>query len=191
MLFRSWVADFHRPETKHGRITVISPERVKLGEIDVPAQGVSNITFGGAEHDEIFCATGGPPGVFHAKVGVKGFKGHPGVAMKPLRMIAVQPNEGAHPLHPRRFGLPGGIGLSRGWYVWRKFDPATWTVEVQNESSGEIFSSRVLPWVTTYRHLGYGAHVDELLPGERVNCFFNPDGDKRRDRKSTRLNSSH
>jgi gluconolactonase len=175
-----WVADFQRPETKQGRITVLSPEGKLLGQIDVPAQVVSNITFGGPDNDEIFCTTGTPAGVFHAKVGVKGFTGHPGVAMKTIRTIAVQPSEGAHPLHPRRFGVPGNIGISRGWYVWRKFDPATWTVEVQNESSGEIFTSRVLPWATTYRHLYYDAHVDELLPGERVNCFFNPDGDKRR-----------
>jgi len=34
----------------------------------------------------------------------------------------------------------------------------------------------VLPWLTTYRHLVYGAHPDELLPGERVNLFFSPEG---------------
>ena len=175
-----WVADFHRPETKQGRITVLSPAGKVLGQMDVPAQVVSNIAFGGANHDEIFCTTGTPAGVFHAKVGVKGFKGHPGAAMKPLRTIALQPFEGAHPLHPRRFGVPGNIGISRGWYVWKKFDSATWTVDVMNESSGEAFTAKVLPWATTYRHLGYGAHVDELLPGERVNAFFNPDGDQRR-----------
>lgn len=175
-----WVADFHRPDTKKGRITVLSPVGNVLGQMDVPAQVVSNIAFGGVNHDEIFCTTGTPDGVFHAKVGVKGFKGHPGAALRPLRTIALQPHEGAHPLHPRRFGVPGNIGISRGWYVWKKFDPATWTVDVMNESSGEAFTAKVLPWATTYRHLGYGAHVDELLPGERVNTFFNPDGDKRR-----------
>ena len=80
-----WVADFHRPETKQGRITVLSPAGKVLGQMDVPAQVVSNIAFGGSNHDEIFCTTGTPAGVFHAKVGVKGFKGHPGAAMKPLR----------------------------------------------------------------------------------------------------------
>jgi hypothetical protein len=39
---------------------------------------------------------------------------------------------------------------------------------------------RVLPWATTYRHLVYGAHPDELLPGERVNLFFNPDDKQKR-----------
>jgi hypothetical protein len=38
----------------------------------------------------------------------------------------------------------------------------------------------VLPWATTYRHVYHDAHVEELLPGERVNCFFIPDGEKRR-----------
>ena len=175
-----WVADFHRPETKKGRITVLSPDAKVLGQIDVPAQVVSNITFGGANHDEIFCTTGTPDGVFHAKVGVKGFAGHPGAELKPLRTLATSPHEGAHPLHARRFGVPGNIGISRGWYVWRKFDRTTWTGEFEHEGNGEIFTAKILPWATTYRHLTYGAHVDEPLPGERVNCFFNPDGDKKR-----------
>ena len=175
-----WVADFHRPETKQGRITVLSPAGKVLGQLDVPAQVVSNIAFGGADHDEIFCTTGGPPGVFHAKVGVQGFAGHPGVPMKALRALAVLPHEGAHAIHPRRFGASGSIGVARGWYYWRKFDAATGVAEMQNESSGEIFTTKILPWATTYRHLVYGAHVDELLPGERVNAFFHPDGDKRR-----------
>jgi gluconolactonase len=175
-----WVADFHRPETKKGRITVLSPDAKVLGQLDVPAQVVSNITFGGADHDEIFCTTGTPDGVFHAKVGVKGFAGHPGAELKPLRTLATAPHEGAHPLHARRFGVPGNIGISRGWYVWRKFDRATWTGEFEHEGNGEVFTAKILPWATTYRHLTYGAHVDEPLPGERVNCFFNPDGDKRR-----------
>ena len=175
-----WVADFHRPETKKGRITVLSPDAKVLGQLDVPAQVVSNITFGGANHDEIFCTTGTPDGVFHAKVGVKGFAGHPGAELKPLRTLATLPHEGAHPLHARRFGVPGNIGISRGWYIWRKFDRATWTGEFEHEGNGEIFTAKILPWATTYRHLTYGAHVDEPLPGERMNCFFNPDGDKRR-----------
>lgn len=176
-----WVADYHRPETKQGRITVLSPAAKVLGQLDVPAQAVSNITFGGADNDEIFCTTGNPGGVFSAKVGVKGFPGHPCVAMKPIRNIPVLPHEGAHAIHPRRFGVADSkIGIARGWYLWRKFDPATWTAELQNESSGDIFTTKVLPWATTYRHLVYGAHVEELLPGERVNAFFHPDGDNRR-----------
>lgn len=76
-----WVADFHRPETGKGRITVLSPKAEVLAYLTVPAKVVSNIAFGGPQHDEIFCTTGEPPGVFHAAVGVKGFAGHPG---KPL-----------------------------------------------------------------------------------------------------------
>ena len=76
-----WVADFHRPETEKGRITVLSPKAEVLAYLTVPAKVVSNIAFGGPQHDEIFCTTGDPPGVFHAAVGVKGFAGHPG---KPL-----------------------------------------------------------------------------------------------------------
>ena len=79
-----WMTDFHRPETGKGRITVLSPEAKVLAYLPVPAKVVSNIAFGGVNHDEIFCTTGEPPGVFHAKVGVKGFAGHPG---KPLPII--------------------------------------------------------------------------------------------------------
>lgn len=76
-----WVADFHRPETGKGRITVLNPKAEVLAYLNVPAKVVSNIAFGGPQHDEIFCTTGEPPGVFHAAVGTKGFVGHPG---KPL-----------------------------------------------------------------------------------------------------------
>ncbi len=82
-----WVADFHRPETGHGRITVLSPKAEVLAYLPVPAKVVSNIAFGGPDHDEIFCTTGDPPGVFHAKVGVKGFAGQPGQPLPILRTL--------------------------------------------------------------------------------------------------------
>jgi gluconolactonase len=86
-----WVADFHRPETKQGRITVISPRGEVLGHVAIPAKMVSNITFGGPRNDEIFVTTGDPAGVFHARVGVVGFKGHPGKKMKILRYLDIKP----------------------------------------------------------------------------------------------------
>jgi sugar lactone lactonase YvrE len=86
-----WVADYHRPDTMKGRITVLSPEGKVLAYLPVPAKVVSNICFGGPDHDEIFCTTGDPPGVFHAKVGVKGFAGHPGKPMKVVRYLNVVP----------------------------------------------------------------------------------------------------
>jgi hypothetical protein len=52
---------------------------------------VSNLTFGGPKHDEIFVTTGDPAGVFHAKVGVTGFKGFPGKPLKILRRLDVKP----------------------------------------------------------------------------------------------------
>ncbi|HEV3384807.1 MAG TPA: SMP-30/gluconolactonase/LRE family protein, partial [Gemmata sp.] len=82
-----WVADFHRPETGKGRITIISPEAKVLAYLPVPAKVVSNIAFGGPDYDEIFCTTGDPPAVFRAKVGVKGFAGHPGKPMKISRYL--------------------------------------------------------------------------------------------------------
>lgn len=86
-----WVADFHRPETGKGRIAVISPEGKPLAYVPVPAKVVSNIAFGGKERDEIFCTTGERAGVFHAKVGEKGFAGHPGTAMKISRHLNIVP----------------------------------------------------------------------------------------------------
>ncbi|MSQ93208.1 MAG: hypothetical protein EXR98_01485 [Gemmataceae bacterium] len=96
-------------------------------------------------------------------------------AQAPSKDLSIKPEDPASPLHARRFGLPGGIGQTRGWYVWRKFDPKTWQAEVSHEGTGAKYTVRVLPWLTTYRHLAYGAHPDELLAGERVNLFFNPD----------------
>jgi hypothetical protein len=92
----------------------------------------------------------------------------------------LKPDDPASPVNPRRFGFPGGVGPTRGWYVWRRFDPEAWTAEVSHEATGEKFTVRVLPWATTYRHLVYGAHPDELLPGERVNLFFAPDERQKR-----------
>jgi sugar lactone lactonase YvrE/Leucine-rich repeat (LRR) protein len=96
-----WVADFHRPDTKTGRIAILSPEGKLVAHLPVPAKVVSNIAFGGTNHDEIFCTTGDPPGVFHAKVGVKGFAGHPGKPMKVLRalnVVALKPHPDADKL---------------------------------------------------------------------------------------------
>ena len=94
--------------------------------------------------------------------------------------LSLRPEDPASAVHPRKFGLPGGIGVTRGWYVWRKFDAKTWQAEVSHEQTGQKYTMRVLPWLTTYRHLAYGAHPDELLPGERVNLFFNPDAKQQR-----------
>ncbi|MBI3857699.1 MAG: hypothetical protein HY293_18615 [Planctomycetes bacterium] len=93
---------------------------------------------------------------------------------------APRPEDPESPVHPRKFGTPGGIGVTRGWYVWRAWHPETGLADVSNEQSGEAFTVRVLPWATTYRHLAYGAAPDDLLPGERVNLFFNPEGSVKR-----------
>src|SRR5437763_5583289 len=86
-----WVADYHRPETGKGRITVLSPQAKVLAYLSVPSKVVSNIAFGGPDQDEIFCTTGDPPGVFRAKVGVKGFAGHPGKPLPIVRPLNVVP----------------------------------------------------------------------------------------------------
>ena len=86
-----WVADFHRPETKQGRLTVLSPAGKVLGHLPIPAGQVSNVTFGGKGKDEVFVTTGSPPGVFHARVGVKGFEGHPGKKMRWVRTLDLKP----------------------------------------------------------------------------------------------------
>ena len=84
-----WVNDYHRPETGFGRITVLSPDAQVLAYLPLPTKVVSNIAFGGPNHDEIFCTTGEAPGVFHATVGVPGFKGHPGKELPITRFLDV------------------------------------------------------------------------------------------------------
>ena len=74
----------HRPETGKGRITVLSPKAKVLAYLPVPSEGGEQHHLRRPDHDEIFCTTGEPPGVFHAKVGVKGFAGHPG---KPISLL--------------------------------------------------------------------------------------------------------
>lgn len=102
-----------------------------------------------------------------------------------LLVLALQdpsprPEDPESAVHPRKFGSPGGIGVSRGWYLWLSWNPETGQAEVRPENSAEKFTVRVLPWATTYRYLTYGAHPDDLLPGERVNMFFNPEGTVKR-----------
>ncbi|HZE98403.1 MAG TPA: hypothetical protein VE981_15330 [Planctomycetota bacterium] len=89
---------------------------------------------------------------------------------------AVPPEDPASAVHPRKFGTPGGVGETRGWYVWHSFDAEKWTADVSREQGGEHYTVRVLPWTTSYRQLAYPGHPDELRPGERVNLFFNPEG---------------
>lgn len=91
-------------------------------------------------------------------------------------LLLLQPDA----LHPAKFGSPGAVGETRGWYYWLSYDPAAGTAEVENESSGERFSTRVLPWLTSYRELAYPGFVDELRPGERVNLFFSAEGPVKR-----------
>src|SRR5581483_2118239 len=97
-----------------------------------------------------------------------------------LAVLLQDPADPASAVHPRKFGAPGGVGITRGWYVWHGWNRETQQAEVSNETSGERITVRVLPWLTTYRHLAYGASVDDLLPGERVNLYFNPEGTVRR-----------
>jgi sugar lactone lactonase YvrE len=87
-----WVADFHRKETGKGRITVVNPSGKALAHLNVPSKVVSNITFGGQDNNEIYCTTGEPPGVFQAKVGVKGFRGHPARELRISRKLGIRPD---------------------------------------------------------------------------------------------------
>lgn len=89
-------------------------------------------------------------------------------------------------VNPRQFGPSDSkIGTSRGWYIWRSYDPITREVEVSPDrpdagGQTEVFKATMLPWATTYRYLTYGAGPEGLLPGERVNIFFNADERHRR-----------
>jgi gluconolactonase len=82
-----WIADYHRPETKKGRLIAVDPNGKLLGKIEIPAEAVTNLTFGGEKLDEIYCTTGNPGGVFRIRAGVKGFAGHPGKELRLLRKL--------------------------------------------------------------------------------------------------------
>lgn len=88
--------------------------------------------------------------------------------------------EAGAPPGPEAYLSPGGVGPSRGWYVWRHWNPRTREAEISRDPPGEVWKARVLPWATTYRYLTYGASPDELLPGERVNLFLAPDAKRPR-----------
>lgn len=63
-----------------GRAVVcLSPNGERLAKLAVPAQGVSNLTFGGSDGADLFVTTGSPNRVFRLpSIGVTGFSGHPG-----------------------------------------------------------------------------------------------------------------
>ena len=102
-----WVADFHRPETGKGRITVLSPKAEVLAYLPLPTKVVSNITFGGPNRDEIFCTTGDPPGVFHAKVGGEGFCRTSGEGAAGPSQARAGPWRGVSRCSPRRLATSG------------------------------------------------------------------------------------
>ena len=93
-----WVAEFKRKDA-NGRIIVLSSEGNLLGEVAVPARLVTNLWFGGNDRNELFIATGGPSGIFHAKSPVKGAVVHPvprvstvsALDLKPLNKPIQQP----------------------------------------------------------------------------------------------------
>ena len=83
-------------------------------------------------------------------------------------------------VQPRRFGSSSGIGSTRGWYIWRKWDSEQSKAEMMHEETGEVFETTVLPWTTTYRYLNYGGSPKALLTGERINAFFSSNENHKR-----------
>ncbi len=92
---RLWVAESRDKATDQGSLLVLGSKGEALVRLNVPARFVNGVVFGGAEFDEIFCATAEPNGVFHAHVGVKGFAGHPGKPLPILRelnLVSLRPH---------------------------------------------------------------------------------------------------
>jgi hypothetical protein len=86
----AWIAEFSNKSGK-GRVVVVSPAGTLLRELKPEAKLVTNVAFGGESNDEVFVSTGGPSGVFHAKAGVTGFRGHPVPELKIVRTLGVKP----------------------------------------------------------------------------------------------------
>jgi sugar lactone lactonase YvrE len=96
-----WVTEF-ATKNGRGRVVVLDPNGQVLGEVKPEARLVTNVAFGGEAHDEIFISTGGPSGIFHARVGVPGFRGHPVPELKLGRTLHVKPlNEPISTQHDR------------------------------------------------------------------------------------------
>ncbi len=98
-----WIAEFAH-QRGHGQVVVVSPQGQILNEVVPGAKLVTNVTFGGDAGDELFMSTGEPSGIFHAKVGVKGFRGHPVPNLTLGRTLKLTPlNEPLSivPDHPR------------------------------------------------------------------------------------------
>lgn len=85
-----WITEFSR-KSGGGRVVVVAPDGKLLGEVKPDARLVTNIAFGGAANDEIFISTGGPSGIFHARAGVPGFRGHPVPKLALGRTLALAP----------------------------------------------------------------------------------------------------
>ncbi len=85
-----WITEFSR-KSGGGRVVVVSPDGKLLGEVKPDARLVTNLAFGGVANDEIFIVTGGPSGIFHARAGVPGFRGHPVPELALGRSLALAP----------------------------------------------------------------------------------------------------
>jgi sugar lactone lactonase YvrE len=92
---RLWVAENQRPGSDKGHVAVFSAEGKPIASVTVPGKVVNHIAFGGSGLDELLCATGEPNGLFHARVGCKGFAGHPGKPApiaRTLNVVVLQPH---------------------------------------------------------------------------------------------------
>jgi hypothetical protein len=97
----AWMAEFNN-KSGAGRVVVVSPAGKLLGEIKPAAKLITNIAFGGEANDEIFISTGAPSGVFRAKVGSQGFRGHPVPQVKTIRLLKLSPLNEAISVVPNR-----------------------------------------------------------------------------------------
>lgn len=97
-----WIADFHQKETGRGRLTVISGEGALIGHVAIPAKVVSNVAFGGAKFDEVFCTTAEPPGVFRVQAGTAGFAGHRAAQVKPVKELDIKALSGQRMMRTKK-----------------------------------------------------------------------------------------
>lgn len=127
----AWIAEFSR-KSGGGRVVVIAPDGRSIGEVKPDARLVTNISFGGEVHNELFISTGGPSGVFNAQTSVSGFRGHPVPELVLGRALGVAPlNESISTAPDRRryaelriyHPLPGKVEA-----VLERFRAGTWAL---------------------------------------------------------------
>src|SRR5580698_5945217 len=131
----------------------------------VPAKVVSNITFGGKDNDEIFITTGEPNGVYRAKVGVKGFAGHPGKPMKISRYLNIVPMR-PHPDSGAILKIVQTASKAKLENGMFDGDTRNQILKLTEKIQDESYRSKIIGILNHFQNAAARYHSDQLLLAE-------------------------